>query len=134
MNTLREYLTCEYEVKMNKRRVFDTTNMPGQSVPSPIQPNLNDCGLFVLQNIEQFFKVVNEIFDFRHFFVLLKIVIYLQDPIKNFELPIKDLENWYDIEVATRKRRDIAELIQRLMSTHGTGFPIEDLPNIELPE
>lgn len=59
INTIREYLTCEYEAKMKKRRVFDAINMPGQTVKSPAQPNLNDCGLFVLQNIEQFFKVMN---------------------------------------------------------------------------
>lgn len=57
VNILREYLTCEYAAKMQNHRVFDTSNTPGHSVRVPIQPNLNDCGLFVLQNIEQFFKV-----------------------------------------------------------------------------
>lgn len=54
---LREYLTSEYEVQMKKKRTFDKNNMPGQSVRSPRQPNYEDCGLFVLQNIEQFHMV-----------------------------------------------------------------------------
>lgn len=63
-----------------------------------------------------------------------RLSISLQDPIKNFALPIRGLHKWYEPEVATRKRKDIAELIQRLMATHGTGFSIDDLPQIELPE
>lgn len=59
IDIIREYLNCEYAAK-NIDPVdfkFDSKNMPGQSIHVPHQPNTADCGLFLLQNIEQFFKV-----------------------------------------------------------------------------
>lgn len=59
MNMIRDYLNYEYAAKMpdDSGFKFDTVNMPGQSVRVPHQPNMADCGLFLLQNVEQFFKV-----------------------------------------------------------------------------
>lgn len=57
--TLRDYLTCEYRVKIREstNHTFNKTNIPGNSVKVPQQTNFTDCGLYVLQYVEQFFKV-----------------------------------------------------------------------------
>jgi len=55
--TLREYLECEYHEKIGKDRVFSNETFPGCSPRVPQQPNFYDCGIFVLQYVESFFKV-----------------------------------------------------------------------------
>lgn len=57
--TLRDYLTCEYKakIKVPADHVFDRFNIVGHSVKVPQQTNFTDCGLYVLQYVEQFFKV-----------------------------------------------------------------------------
>ncbi|XP_055316050.1 sentrin-specific protease 6-like isoform X2 [Sitodiplosis mosellana] len=115
ISVLREYLACEYKVKVTNGddKTFDATAMPGHHVRVPRQTNCSDCGLFMLQYIEQFFK----------------------DPIEDFAIPIKNLDNWFDPEVVTNKRRDIVQLIKDQMtrSVGRCNMSIEDLPNIELP-
>lgn len=75
----------------------------------PQQNNFHDCGVFLLQYVEQFFK----------------------DPIKDFRIPIKSLVNWFHQDVATRKREEIAKLLQELVK-RGTPEGI-DLPELEFP-
>lgn len=57
--TLRDYLTCEYRSKVgeNNGRVFNKDNMPNYTVKVPQQNNFTDCGLYLLQYVEQFFTV-----------------------------------------------------------------------------
>lgn len=57
--TLRDYLTCEYRVKVREasNHSFTKFNLPGNSVKVPQQTNFTDCGLYVLQYVEHFFKV-----------------------------------------------------------------------------
>lgn len=55
--TLRDYLTWEYKAKMNKERIFNKDIIKGSNVKVPQQNNFTDCGLYVLQYVEQFFKV-----------------------------------------------------------------------------
>jgi Ulp1 family protease len=62
-------------------------------VKVPIQNNYTDCGLFLLQYVEQFFK----------------------DPIEDFRIPIKTLNKWFHQDLVTRKREEIANLIKELM-------------------
>lgn len=57
----------------------------------PKQDNSSDCGVYLLQYVESFFK----------------------DPIVNFELPIH-LEKWFPRHVIKTKREDIRELILKL--------------------
>ncbi|XP_017065051.1 uncharacterized protein LOC108103858 [Drosophila eugracilis] len=92
---LRGYLTFEYKAKYPhaEPRIFNETNMPGQSVTVPLQKNLTDCGLYLLQYAEHFFR----------------------KPIKDFRLPIQDMSNWFDLLTVTKKREEIACLIQFLM-------------------
>ncbi|KAI8034380.1 uncharacterized protein LOC128264582 [Drosophila gunungcola] len=92
---LRDYLTCEYQAKKPNAQahIFNKDNMPGHRVEVPQQENLTDCGLYLLQYVEQFFT----------------------KPIRDYRLPIKELSNWFDLLTVTKKREDIANLIQRLM-------------------
>ena len=57
--TLRDYLTCEYKIKIieNTNHTFNKLNIPGHCVKVPQQNNFTDCGLYLLQYVEQFFKV-----------------------------------------------------------------------------
>ncbi|XP_017010995.2 sentrin-specific protease 6 [Drosophila takahashii] len=111
---LRDYLTCEYRAKNpdGQAHVFNKDNMPGHRVEVPQQENLTDCGLYLLQYVEHFFT----------------------QPIRDYRLPIAELSNWFDLLTVTKKREDIANLIQRLMDE---GNPQQQqrkvLPVIEFP-
>lgn len=111
MATLRDYLTCEYKAKYPNAtpRQYTKPNMLGCLVKVPQQQNFTDCGLFLLQYVEQFFK----------------------DPLKDFRIPIKTLSKWFHQDIVTRKREDVANLIKTLMKRE--GFAEVDIPNIEFP-
>lgn len=83
--------------------------MLGCAVKVPQQQNFTDCGLFLLQYVEQFFK----------------------DPLKDYRIPIKTLSKWFHQDIVTRKREDVANLIKTLMKRE--GFAEVDIPNIEFP-
>ncbi|XP_028359587.1 sentrin-specific protease 7 isoform X9 [Phyllostomus discolor] len=91
VQNLREYLEVEWEVKRKSRREFNKTNMVDLCPKVPKQDNSSDCGVYLLQYVESFFK----------------------DPIVNFELPIH-LEKWFPRQVIKTKREDIRELILKL--------------------
>lgn len=61
--TLRDYLTCEYKAKVYDKstKVFNKTVIPGHNVKVPQQNNFTDCGLYLLQYVENFFTVSNNI-------------------------------------------------------------------------
>lgn len=61
--TLRDYLSCEYVAKMGCEKVFSKDTIKGASLKVPQQSNFTDCGLYVLQYVESFFKV-NLFFEF----------------------------------------------------------------------
>ena len=111
MATLRDYLTCEYKAKYpnSPPRTYTKPNMLGCLVKVPQQQNFTDCGLFLLQYVEQFFK----------------------DPLKDFRIPIKTLSKWFHQDLVTRKREDVANLIKTLMKRE--GFAEVDIPDIEFP-
>jgi len=99
IQTLREYLACEWKRKMvsqgKEARVFTKENMPGGSPKVQQQPNFSDCGIYLLQYVESFFK----------------------DPIKDYTLPIKTLSQWFTNEEVENKRDNIATLIRELAAT-----------------
>ncbi|XP_052895861.1 uncharacterized protein LOC128303049 [Anopheles moucheti] len=109
--TLRDYLTCEYQAKMPDKRPkrFNEHNMPGHCVNVPQQNNYTDCGLYLLQYVEQFFL----------------------DPIRDYHLPIEQLEDWFETITVTKKREDICNLIKTLVEKHNPN--VLPLPSIELP-
>ena len=57
VTTLRDYLECEYREKIGKDRVFSKETFRGCCPSVPQQPNFSDCGIYVLQYVESFFKV-----------------------------------------------------------------------------
>ncbi|CAG9825310.1 unnamed protein product [Phaedon cochleariae] len=107
--TLRDYLTCEYKLKMGKERVYSKDVIKGANPKVPQQNNFTDCGLYVLQYVEQFFK----------------------DPIKDYNIPIKEIQNWFEEVVVTRKREEIADLLRNLMREYGKDTRL--LPDINFP-
>ena len=70
--TLRDYLGCEWRAKMepagDEERAFDNSCMPGSQPTVQQQPNFSDCGIYLLQYIESFFR----------------------DPIPDYNFPIKE--------------------------------------------
>lgn len=111
--TLRDYLSCEHVAKMGIEKTFSKDTIKGASPKIPQQSNFTDCGLYVLQYVESFFK----------------------DPIKDYTLPIKTLKNWFEEIVVTRKREEISKLLIKLMNaTKGdknitlpvVNFPTQD--------
>ncbi|XP_074070458.1 sentrin-specific protease 7 isoform X3 [Macrotis lagotis] len=88
---LREYLEVEWEVRRKTHREFSKTSMVDLCPKVPKQDNSSDCGVYLLQYVESFFK----------------------DPIVNFELPLH-LEKWFPRQVIRAKRDDIRELILKL--------------------
>ncbi|XP_067645133.1 uncharacterized protein velo isoform X2 [Eurosta solidaginis] len=111
--TLRDYLSCEYRAKLPDvtPHVFNKDNMPGHCAKVPQQNNFTDCGLYLLQYVEHFFK----------------------DPIKDYRLPIKQLSNWFDTITVTRKREEISHLLQQLMNERNGPNHQIILPEIPLP-
>uniref|UniRef100_A0A1A9Z8V3 Ubiquitin-like protease family profile domain-containing protein n=1 Tax=Glossina pallidipes TaxID=7398 RepID=A0A1A9Z8V3_GLOPL len=111
--TLRDYLSCEYKVKLPEipAHTFNKDNMPGHCVKVPQQNNFTDCGLYLLQYVEQFFN----------------------DPIRDYRIPIKQLANWFDTITVTRKREDISNLLQKLMNERNGPHNRILLPDIPFP-
>jgi len=75
-----------------EERVFNKDTMPGGSPKVQQQPNFSDCGIYLLQYVESFFR----------------------DPIKDYTLPIKTLGEWFTKDEVENKRNSIAELIKQL--------------------
>lgn len=92
---IRSYLVNEYKTKYpnQPQNKFKKENMFEYILEVPQQENLSDCGLFLLQYVEQFFKV----------------------PIEEFKYPMRSLKKWFHPSIASNKRKEIAELIERLM-------------------
>uniref|UniRef100_A0A1A9UU88 Ubiquitin-like protease family profile domain-containing protein n=1 Tax=Glossina austeni TaxID=7395 RepID=A0A1A9UU88_GLOAU len=76
VDTLRGYLSCECKVKLAEipAPTFNKDNMPGHCVNVPQQNNFTDCGLYLLQYVEQF----------------------ANDPLRDYRIPINQLANWFD--------------------------------------
>lgn len=55
--TLRDYLTCEHKAKLGIEKVYNKDVIKGACPKVPQQTNFTDCGLYLLQYVEQFFKV-----------------------------------------------------------------------------
>merc|ERR1719452_23443 len=100
--TLREYLTCEWKAKMvpsgSEEKIFSKDNMVGGTPKVQQQPNFSDCGIYLLQYVESFFR----------------------DPIGDYNFPIKEAAGkpmakaWFSKDEVEGKRGFIAELIRKL--------------------
>lgn len=106
---LRNYLHQRFLAEHDGLRAadFKSKTMPGCYVKAPCQNNSYDCGLYVLQYVESFFR----------------------SPIQDFRTPIKHLEKWFSRDVIGGKRQYIYKLVERLVSKYEpNNLP---LPQIE---
>ncbi|XP_033226791.1 uncharacterized protein LOC117179068 isoform X2 [Belonocnema kinseyi] len=109
--TLRDYLSCEHKAKhKGTEKVFSKDTIKGACPKVPQQSNFTDCGVYVLQYVESFFK----------------------EPVKNYTLPIKTLKNWFEEIVVTRKREEISNLLIELMK-RTNGSQNISLPSVIFP-
>lgn len=107
--TLREYLSIEYKVKkQGKVKEFSKDTIKGMLPKVPQQTNFTDCGLYLLQYVEMFFK----------------------DPIRDYHPPIKQLQNWFPEEIVTRKREFIVNLLNDLMKEQNIDPSSLPLPKL----
>ncbi|XP_005090611.1 uncharacterized protein LOC101864041 isoform X2 [Aplysia californica] len=88
---LRDYLQCEWNAKKSEQRNIAKI-LRGSTPKVPQQSNYSDCGVFLLQYVESFF----------------------QDPIADFQIPMKGLQTWFPEELVLNKRREIHDLIMQL--------------------
>lgn len=69
--TLRDYLSCEYVAKLGIEKTFSKDTIKGACPKVPQQSNFTDCGLYVLQYVESFFKVrvhnIKKFYSFNYF-------------------------------------------------------------------
>ncbi|XP_063234088.1 sentrin-specific protease 6-like [Bacillus rossius redtenbacheri] len=105
MATLRDYLRVEYRLKMGKERSFSRHTMCGAVPRVPQQNNYTDCGLYVLQYAEAFFK----------------------EPLRDYRFPIRSLRNWFPESVVRKKREDIRNLLSRLMRDSSASLKLPDV-------
>jgi len=109
---LREYLACEWRERMvvgqgQGVRLFQQSAMPHFCPDIPQQPNLTDCGLYLLEYVEAFFR----------------------SPIQDFSVPIASLASWFTADQVQGKRESIAALIRRL-ATEQSPEKTFDFPNL----
>jgi len=76
--------------------------MKGHCPKVPQQPNFSDCGLYLLQYTESFFK----------------------DPIRDFSLPLRNMRSWFAKALMRNKREEIAAIIRRLHANQHPGKEI----------
>jgi sentrin-specific protease 7 len=111
-------------------KIFTKLNMPGHCVKVPQQNNFTDCGLYLLQYVEQFF-LVSIRKDFESKERLNKYISPLQDPIGDYNLPIRHLNDWFDTLTVTKKREDISNLLKELISK--SNPEVLPLPDVKFP-
>ena len=105
-SNIRSYLTSEWQVKMKTKKEFTKESLPVFCPCIPQQPNLTDCGLYLLQYVESFY----------------------QKPFTDYSIPLKNVEFWFTAEVIQQKRHDIAKLIRNLSaSTNNKEVKFPDL-------
>ncbi|XP_012541757.1 sentrin-specific protease 6 isoform X2 [Monomorium pharaonis] len=110
VDTLRNYLSYEHVVKFGIKKTFSKDTIMEMYPKVPRQTNWTDCGLYVLQYVESFFK----------------------NPIKNYTFPIQSLKTWFEEIVVIRKREEISNLLITLMN-NTKGNKIINLPALNFP-
>uniref|UniRef100_T2M6I8 Sentrin-specific protease 7 n=1 Tax=Hydra vulgaris TaxID=6087 RepID=T2M6I8_HYDVU len=96
---LRNYISMEWINRKTSKvlKTFDKVTMSGSYPIIPRQNNDCDCGIFLLQYVESFFKL----------------------PITNFKFPIH-LEHWFTLEIVANKRKEIRQIITQLSEQYNT--------------
>jgi len=119
-NILRTYLTMEWEAKVpGKTKVFTELNMPQYNPSVRGQKNSKDCGIFLLQYVESFFRTRTR--------------DWCDDSIEHMD--------WFPKEEVMKKRGKIAKLVRDLAvkqhyerkSHRKLVFPPLDFRSVESP-
>ncbi len=125
------YLQVEWDNKKAEtegQRVFDKDTIKGANPKCPQQTNFSDCGVYVLQYVESFYEVHLKIFAsnlrlLRHCRAVTRshaktflcqcycCACFLQMPIVNYEIPMRNLEHWFRDDYAMAKRDRLRQLI-----------------------
>lgn len=131
--TLRDYLTVEYKAKMGVEKQFNKDVIKGACPKVPQQTNFTDCGLYLLQYVESFFTVraCSSALPLPPLKKPILKLQNLQNPIRDYHIPIKELKNWFEEITVTKKREDIANLIKELMVIYKKDTA--SLPDMQLP-
>lgn len=126
-------------LQVSQNKIFNKDNIKGSCPKIPQQNNFTDCGLYLLQYVEQFFKVCTvKIMELKWYLIRCvdkfakNIFVSFQDPIVDYTLPIKQLANWFDEIVVTRKREEISILLKTLMHKYNPDSHLA-LPDITFP-
>jgi len=114
VNNLRQYLAQEWRKKMctgqdtSEEFAFSAREMRTIQPSKPEQDNGSDCGLFLLNYVENMFKNVEQ-----------------------FLWPtLPDMSDWFTVEEVAWKRKNIAELIRTLASEQRPGVNL-NFPKIK---
>jgi hypothetical protein len=54
----------------------------------------------------------------------------MQDPIKDYYLPMRNLVNWFSEDVVNRKREEIQKLLLRLLEKNNVNIESLNLPKL----
>ncbi len=104
--TIKEYLDHEWKAKYPKTPSHIMASMFDTTVKVPLQQNYYDCGIFVLQYVQQF----------------------LSKPFEIFKMPM-DLSKWFEQSVIQTKRMELKNLIfqlsKQMQSNNGHSKSIE---------
>ncbi|XP_075857332.1 sentrin-specific protease 7 isoform X3 [Microcebus murinus] len=95
VQNLREYLEVEWEVKRKTHREFSKTNMVDLCPKVPKQDNSSDCGVYLLQYVESFFKVCEDINKF----------FYSQLPVHKLLAKQRDKKMLQIIKIKRKKKK-----------------------------
>lgn len=105
---LRDYIFMEFRRKCPKLEAIEESNVKGHVLDVPQQPNNYDCGPFLFEYVEQFFK----------------------NQIEDLHPPFKSLLGWFDPQiVVAKKRKIISDIIKNIMVSQGRNHNL--IPEIE---
>ncbi|RWS28765.1 sentrin-specific protease 6-like protein [Leptotrombidium deliense] len=90
---IRHFLSMEWQKKKGTQLTFSKAALPDHYPRVPYQTNTTDCGLFVLQYVEQFLKDPNFVLN---------------------NLASVKLEEWFPLSVIDTKRQHLRDLIEQL--------------------
>ena len=109
-------MQCEWKAKYSQEGDDELNileSLGGYSVQVPLQTNYFDCGIYLLQYVENFFSVSSKFF-FKEFAnnSLTKLVVncILKKPIEDYSIPI-NLENWFPTSLIKQKRQSIKKIL-----------------------
>lgn len=136
INFLREYLSCEYFTKFGQHKDYSSLVWESIYPEIPMQANYFDCGMFLLQNVEQFCLVS----DFSRFinsiqiYDVFELLMSFQDYVSNRNYKLSLMKSWFDQSVTIEKRQKIAELIVFLSCKYNNRNTLQ-IPTLQfLPE